>query len=72
MQAKKEELTNVGLQAYAKNLSSAEQMKLKTFVAMKFCKSYMTINDKFAGRRNFTATELLALQPIIDQELWRQ
>ena len=72
MQGKREELTNVGLQAYAKSLSTAELMKLKTYVAMKFEKSYMTINDKFAGRRSFTAAELLALQPIIEQELWRQ
>lgn len=72
MQEKREELTNVGLQSYARSLGSGEVMKLKAYVAEKFGKSYMTINDKFAGRRSFSATELLALQPIIEQELWRQ
>ena len=72
MQANSEELTNVGLQAYAGKLSAAELMKLKTYVATKFGKSYITINDKFNGSRSFSTVELLALQPIIEQELWRQ
>lgn len=72
MQGKSEELTNVGLQTYARSLGTAELVKLKTYVAMKFGKSYLTINDKFAGRRSFSATELLALQSIIKQEVWRQ
>lgn len=72
MQGKTEELTNVGLQSYVKELSTQDLMKLKTYVASRFGKSYMTINDKFAGRRPFSATELLALEPIINQELWKQ
>ena len=72
MQGKTEELTNVGLQSYVKNLDQQEQIKLKTYVALKFDKSYLTVNDKFSGRRQFTPAELLALQTIIDNELWRQ
>ena len=72
MQEKKEELTNEGLQSYMKDLELNEQMKLKTYVAFKFNKSYMTINDKFAGRRKFTPAELMALQTIISGELWKQ
>ena len=72
MQVKTEELTNVGLQSYTKELSNQEQVKLKTYVALKFNKSYMTINDKFAGRRQFTPAELLAIQTIIANELWRE
>lgn len=72
MQGKSEELTNVVLQSYVKELDTQDQMKLKTYVAFKFGKSYMTVNDKFAGRRLFTPAELLALQAIIDNELWRQ
>ena len=72
MQGKKEELTNVGLQSYVKKLDQQEQIKLKTYVALKFDKSYLTVNDKFSGRRQFTPAELLALQTIIDNELWRQ
>jgi hypothetical protein len=72
MQGKTEELTNVGLQSYVKNLDQQDQIKLKTYVALKFDKSYLTVNDKFSGRRQFTPAELLALQTIIDNELWRQ
>lgn len=72
MQEKREELTNVGLQSYVKNLDQVELVKLKTFVALRFGKSYLTVNDKFAGRRQFTPAELLALQTIIEKELWRQ
>ena len=72
MQGKTEELTNVGLQSYVKNLDQQDQIKLKTYVSLKFDKSYLTVNDKFSGRRQFTPAELLALQTIIDNELWRQ
>lgn len=72
MQGKTEELTNVGLQSYVKNLDQQDQIKLKTYVALKFDKSYLTVNDKFSGRRQFTPAELLALQTIIDNELWKQ
>lgn len=72
MQGKTEELTNVGLQSYVKNLDQQDQRKLKTYVALKFDKSYLTVNDKFSGRRQFTPAELLALETIIDNELWKQ
>lgn len=72
MQGKTEELTNVGLQSYVKELDIQDQMKLKTYVAFRFGKSYMTVNDKFAGRRQFTPAELLALQSIIGNELWKR
>ena len=72
MQGKTEELTNVGLQSYVKNLDQQDQRKLKAYVALKFDKSYLTVNDKFSGRRQFTPAELLALETIIDNELWKQ
>ena len=62
----------MGLQSYMKNLDRQEQIKLKSYVALKFDKSYLTVNDKFAGRRQFTTAELLALQTIIEKELWKQ
>ena len=67
-----EELTNLGLQSYVKELDAQEQIRLKTFIAMRFGKSYITINDKFNGRTKFSRVELLALQPIINGETWRQ
>lgn len=72
MQEKMEELTNLGLQSYVKELDAQEQIRLKTFIAMRFGKSYITINDKFNGRTKFSRVELLALQPIINGETWRQ
>ena len=72
MQEKMEELTNLGLQSYVKELDAQEQIRLKTFIAMRFGKSYITINDKFNGRTKFSQVELLALQPIINGETWRQ
>ncbi len=72
MQGKTEELTNVGLQSYVKGLGQEERVMLKNYVAFKFRKSYFTVNEKFSGRQKFSATELLALQPIIANELWRQ
>ena len=72
MQKKNKELTNVGLQSYVKSLSPSEQMQLKTYVAIQFKKSYITINDKLNGRTRFSTVELLALKPIIEGELWRQ
>lgn len=72
MQEKMEELTNLGLQSYVKELDAQEQIRLKTFIAMRFGKSYITINDKFSGRTKFSRVELLALQPIINGETWRQ
>lgn len=72
MQKKMEELTNLGLQSYVKELDAQEQIQLKTFIAMRFGKSYITINDKFNGRTKFSQVELLALQPIINGETWRQ
>ncbi len=72
MQKKEEKLTNLGLQTYVLELEVQDQMKLKAYVAAQFGKSYITVNDKFAGRRPFSPAELLALQPIIANELWRQ
>lgn len=65
-------MTNVGLQSYIKELAQDERVMLKNYIAFKFRKSYFTVNEKFAGRQKFSATELLALQPIIANELWRQ
>jgi len=72
MQEKDKKLTNLGLLSYVQELDHQDLMKLKVYVASLFGKSYITISDKFAGRRSFSPAELLALQPIIAKELWRQ
>ena len=72
MQEKNGELTVMGLRAYYQKLSQKEKVRLKNFVAQKFELSYFTIDSKFSGRGNFSAAELLAMQPIITAETWRQ
>lgn len=67
-----EKLTNLGLQTYHMNLSRKERVKLKNYVSAMFNISYYSTDGKFAGRQRFSPAELLALQPIIDNELWRQ
>ena len=57
--------------AYYNELTMKDKVKLKSFVAQKFGLSYYTVDAKFRGKSNFSAAELLALQPIIEGEKWR-
>ena len=72
MQANHEELTSLGLLSYYGKLTQKEKVRLKTFVARKFDLSYYTVDGKFRGKTNFSAAELLAMQPIVEDELWKQ
>ena len=72
MQANSEELTSLGLLSYYNGLTQKEKVKLKNFVAIKFVLSYYTVDAKFHGKTRFSAAELLALQPIIEGETWKQ
>ena len=72
MQTKKEEFTKVRLMSYYNNLTSKEKVKLKTFVAQLIDRSYYTVDAKFRGKSNFSAAELIALQPYINSESWKQ
>lgn len=72
MQTKREEFTTMGLMSYYNSLTSKEKVKLKTFVAQLIDRSYFTVDAKFRGKSNFSAAELIALQPYITQESWRQ
>lgn len=72
MQTKKEEFTKVRLMSYYNNLTSKEKVKLKTFIAQLIDRSYYTVDGKFHGKSNFSAAELIALQPYISNESWRQ
>lgn len=72
MQAKDEDFTSLGLMSYYNGLTRKEKVKLKSFIALKFGLSYYTVDGKFCGRSRFSTAELLALQPIISEELWKQ
>ena len=70
---KEEKLTNVGLQSYYANLRVGERGKLIAYIISQLGMSYFTWYGKFVGKRQqFTAAELIALEPIINDELWRQ
>ena len=70
MQGKSEDFTTLGLLSYYNELTLKDKVKLKSFVAQKFGLSYYTVDGKFRGKSNFSAAELLALQPIIEGETW--
>lgn len=72
MQAKNEELTRLGLLSYYGNLTQKDKVRLKNYVAQKFDLSYYSVDAKFRGKANFSAAELLAMQPIVEGELWKQ
>ena len=72
MQANHEEITSLGLLSYDGKLTPKEKGRLKNFVARKFDLSYYTVDGKFRGKSNFSAAELLALQPIVEEETWKQ
>ena len=71
MQGNNKEFTSLGLLSYYNELTMKDKVKLKSFVAQKFGLSYYTVDAKFRGKSNFSAAELLALQPIIEGEKWR-
>lgn len=72
MQQKQEQLSSVGLLSYYNDLSRKEQVKLKNYVSRIFNLSYYTVDAKFRGKTNFSAAELFALQPVINDESWRK
>lgn len=72
MQEKSEELTRMGLRSYFGSLSYKDRIRLKRYVTLKFELSYYTVDAKFRDYDKFSAAELLAMQPIIQEELWKQ
>lgn len=68
-----QKLTNVGLQTYYDQLPVGERGKLIVYIINKLGMSYATWQGKFIGKRQkFTIAELIALEPIINEEQWRQ
>lgn len=67
-----QKLTSMGLVSYHEGLSRKDRVRLKNYVALMLGLSYAVIDGRFSGRKKFTAAELIALQPVIDGELWKQ
>lgn len=68
----KEKLTSVGLVSYHASLVRKDRVKLKLYVSHLLQLSYYAVDGRFSGRQQFTTAELIALQPVIDNELWRE
>ena len=67
-----EKLTQMGLESYYQTLSKGEKGKALVYIAMYLDISYPSLQGKFTGKQKFTTAELIALEPIINDELWRQ
>lgn len=67
-----EKLTQVGLESYYQGLSKGEKGKVLVYIAMYLGISYPSLQGKFTGKQKFTTAELIALQPVIADESWRQ
>ena len=72
MQASHEKITSMGLLSYYNGLTLKERVRFKNYVAQLFELSYFTIDGKFSGRTRFSAAEILALQPVVKSESWKQ
>ena len=67
-----EKLNDVGLQSYHQNLGRRERSKMKSYIAAKLGISYFAVDNKFAGRSKWSIAELKFVEPIIENEEWRQ
>jgi len=67
-----ENLTQLGLESYYQALGRGERGKLLLYVAQDLGISYPSVQGKFRGSQRFSVAELRALEPIINQELWRK
>ena len=72
MQTKKVENSNLGLQAYYKNLNRKEKTKLIGFLMNKFGWSYNSVWNRLTGRTEFSDLELMVVTPIINDGVWKQ
>lgn len=72
MQAKKVENSNVGLQAYYKELNRKERTKLIGYLMNKFGWSYNAVWNRLTGRTEFSEIELMVICPLINEGKWNQ
>ena len=65
-------LTQMGLESYYQTLGRGDRGKALLYVASFLGISYPSVQGKFTGKQKFSNAELIALQPVINEELWRQ
>ena len=69
---KKVEMTQVGLESYYQTLGRGERGRLLLYIAADLDISYTSVQGKFTGSQRFSVAELRALEPVINEELWRR
>lgn len=66
------EITQLGLESYYQTLGRGERGKLLLYIATDLDISYPSVQGKFTGSQRFSVAEIRALEPIINQELWKK
>jgi Ca2+-binding EF-hand superfamily protein len=66
-----ENLTEVGLQAYYKELGRKEKSELIRYLMVEFNYSYNSIQQKLTGKANFNKRDLILIGYVVKSELWR-
>lgn len=69
---KDDKLTQMGLESYYRTLCRGDRGKVLLYVASFLGISYPSVHGKFMGRQKFSTAELMVLEPIIKNELWKQ
>lgn len=65
-------LSSMGLVSYHNGLSEKDRVKMKSYVSLMLGLSYSVVHKRFIGGMDFKAAELIALKPVIEDELWKQ
>lgn len=69
---KTEKLTQMGLESYYQTLCRGDRGKMLLHVASFLGISYQSVQGKFTGKQKFSNAELIAIQPVIEDESWRK
>lgn len=66
-----ENLTEVGLQAYYKELGKKEKSEFIKYLMVEFSYSYASIQQKMTGKAGFNKRDLILIGEVVKNELWR-
>lgn len=71
MQEKNVRNEKVSPEAYYKNLNKVDKIKFIGFMMWKFGLTYDQAWNRLNGRTSFSNMEMTIVQPIVDEETWR-
>ena len=66
-----ENLTDVGLQSYYKNLGKKEKSEFIKYLMVEFNYSYNSIQQKLTGKAGLNKRDLILIDHVIKNELWK-